>query len=112
MTKFTTKTATLIDAEHGIIRSVQVTSIEEIQALVGGYFDCVSMDNDETLYVNDEGLINGTKFGFFINGRQLAGNGLILRTTKSGRSASTRLPPNALLMAYRIKFYRLAEEAA
>lgn len=55
MPKFTTKTATLIDAEHGIIREVDVSSIEDIQSLVGGYFDCVAMDDNETLYVNDEG---------------------------------------------------------
>lgn len=113
MPKFTPRTATLIDAEHGFIREVTINSIEDIQSFVGGYFDCVQMDDSETLYINDEGLINGTKFGFTINGRQFAGNGIILGyLPKSGRSRSTKLRPVTLTAQYRIGFYRLAEESA
>lgn len=102
-----TKTATLIDAKHGFIREVDVTDFRSIQAALGvDCFDCVRVDaNGETLYVDDEGLINGTKFGFTINGRPFAGNGLILGTTESGRSRSTKIRPADLVADFRIGFW-------
>lgn len=102
----TAKTATLIDAKNGIIREVDVTDYKSIQAALGvDAFDCIRMSDNETMYVDDEGLINGTKHGFFINGRWIAGNGLVLRTTPTGRSASTRLRPATLVMQYAIQMH-------
>ena len=101
------KTATLIDAKHGLIREVEVTDFRSIQAALGvNAFDCVRVDADgETLYVDDEGLINGTQFGFSINGRLFAGNGLILGTTESGRSRSTRIRPVNLVKDYEVRMF-------
>ena len=103
----TPKTATLIDAKHGFIREVEVTDFRSIQSALGvECFDCVRVNADgETLYIDDEGLINGTKFGFTINGRPFAGNGLILGTTPSGHSRSTKIRPATLLSLFKVEMF-------
>lgn len=46
----------------------------------GGFlhFDAVRADEDNYLYVDDEGAINGTKVGFVWKGRTYFGRGVIL----------------------------------
>ncbi len=39
-------------------------------------------DNGDTLWVDEEGLINGTDFGFEINGNRYLGNGMIYGTNR------------------------------
>ena len=54
-------------------------------------FTCVGL-GEETLYVDDEGLINGTENFFQMEGLQpLAGNGLILGTDAEGESIGTEM---------------------
>jgi len=61
--------------------------------------------NGDTLYVDEEGLINGTNFGFEINGNQYVGNGLIyglsLDDPGGNGSALTRIED------LKIKFFKL-----
>lgn len=60
-------------------------------------FDCVRIDESETIFVDDEGLINsnGARHGFFyVKGEypvMLAGKGVILATDEEGESIGTSL---------------------
>lgn len=45
-------------------------------------------DNGDYLYVDEEGLINGTDFGFIINGMRFVGNGIIYGTDLAHPGAS------------------------
>jgi hypothetical protein len=44
---------------------------------IGMYYE-----NGDTLWVDEEGLINGTDFGFQLDGREYVGNGLIFGTNR------------------------------
>lgn len=44
---------------------------------IGNYWE-----NGDVLYVDEEGLLNGTDFGFELGGRQYVGNGLIYGTNR------------------------------
>jgi hypothetical protein len=44
---------------------------------IGWYFS-----NGDTLWVDEEGLLNGTDFGFRINDRDFVGNGIIYGTNR------------------------------
>lgn len=87
--------ALLIDAATGVISEVVVNDYQDIQRLIGcRCFTAVRLTKDETLYVDDEGLINGTEHGFRVaygDRGWLAGNGLVLGNTEWGDSASTKL---------------------
>lgn len=39
-------------------------------------------ENGDTLWVDEEGLINGTSYGFELDGQYFMGNGLILGTNR------------------------------
>tara|TARA_B100000780_G_C20719638_1_gene286035 strand:+ start:72 stop:419 length:348 start_codon:yes stop_codon:yes gene_type:complete len=54
-------------------------------------FDCVYLDNVEVLYVDDEGLLQGDTKYFSINGKVLAGKGLVLGTDADGETIETGL---------------------
>jgi hypothetical protein len=60
---------------------------KEIQKQIGcDCFTCVELENGDTLFVDDEGLINGEQNFFAIDGapyQPYAGNGLILGTNHS-----------------------------
>ncbi len=89
-----TKRAILIDAKTNSVRFVEVGEYTDIYKHCGfELFTTVGLGNGETLYVDDEGLMNGTQYGFTIEGysQPLMGNGLILGSTASGNSKSTAL---------------------
>ena len=55
-------------------------------------FTCVGIDDDNTLYVDDEGLMNGTQDFFDMGLHQpFAGNGLILGTDEMGESSDATM---------------------
>lgn len=88
------KKAILIDAKTNSVTLVEVGEYTDIYKHCGyETFTCVGLGNGETLYVDDEGLINGTNFGFKIEGydNPLMGNGLILGSTSDGDSKDTAL---------------------
>lgn len=62
-------------------------------------------NNGDTLWVDEEGLLNGTDFGFEINGHQYLGNGLIYGTNRENPekndSAVTKLDD------LKVKFFKL-----
>jgi hypothetical protein len=45
-------------------------------------------ENGDTLWVDEEGLINGTDFGFQVQGLEFLGNGLILGTNRENPEAN------------------------
>lgn len=89
----TTKKAILINAKANTVSIVEVGEYTDIYKHCGfETFTCVGLPQEkETLYVDDEGLINGTDYGFSIKGYQdpLFGNGLILGTRSNGDSRDT-----------------------
>ena len=105
------KHALLIDADKRLVRPVLVENYEDIKEhCLVDRFDCVVLtDNRETLYIDDEGLINGTRKGFrlavqegkgFSRPVQILGNGLILGCDKEGDSVDTKLYPDDLYIEY------------
>lgn len=98
--------ALLIDASTGVISEVRIKDYEDIQTFIGcRCFTAVRLNNGETLYVDDEGLINGTTKGFTIayGGGRLMGNGLVLGSTPDGDSCDTALSVKELAEEYGIR---------
>lgn len=88
--------AILINAKDKTISEVTITNYKDIYKFCGfELFTCVQMDaKGNTLYVDDEGLLNGTDFGFIIKGyaQPLMGNAIILGTNRNtGDSVDTSL---------------------
>lgn len=101
----TNKKAILINAKANTISLVEVGEYTDIYKHCGyETFTCVGLGKGETLYVDDEGLINGTDYGFTIEGYSdpLMGNGLILGTTASGDSKSTAFSVEEVMKKVRI----------
>ena len=94
-----------IDATTGVISEVIINDYMDISAEIGcRMFTSVRLSKNEVLYVDDEGLINGTKQGFLIatNDGLLAGNGIVLGITDWGDGASTQLSANDLMTKFGI----------
>ena len=64
---------------------------------IGKYYE-----NGDTLWVDEEGLINGTDFGFQLDGIDYMGNGLILGTNRENPEldASAVTPPKDLQLKF------------
>jgi hypothetical protein len=88
--------AILINAKDKTITEVTIETYKDIYKFCGfDLFTCVQMDaKGNTLYVDDEGLLNGTDFGFIVKGydQPLMGNAIILGTNRrNGESEDTSL---------------------
>lgn len=88
--------AILIDAENRTISEVVITDYSDISKFGRfQHFDAVQLDRKgNTVYIDDEGLINGTEYGFLIANYPdpLMGNGVILGTNlRTGESQDTDL---------------------
>ncbi len=88
--------AILINAKDKTISEVVISDYKDIYKFCGfDLFTCVQMDaKGNTLYVDDEGLLNGTDFGFVVRGydQPLMGNAIILGTNRyNGESEDTSL---------------------
>lgn len=91
--------AILINAKDKTITEVEINDYKDIYKFCGyNLFTCVRMDaKGNTLYVDDEGLINGTDFGFIIKGQPLMGNAIVLGTNRyNGESEDTSLTTEQL----------------
>lgn len=88
--------AILLDAQNNTVSFVSITNYKDISKF-GRYdlFTTVQInDKGETLFVDDEGLLNGTDFGFEIEGypEPIMGNAVILGTNfNTGDSVDTDL---------------------
>jgi hypothetical protein len=89
------KTGIAIFAENQEVVEVEISSLEDMQAVVGGLIATAIEWEKDTLYVDDEGLFNNpTAFTFWddpnYGPRIFAGNGLVIGTDyQSGESTST-----------------------
>ena len=96
----------LIDSFNRTITQVKVGDFRHIQSLIDCELFCVGAylgDNGDTLYVDDEGLINGTEYSFVFDGKLLMGNGLVLGSDENtGNSRDARLSLSELQA--RVKF--------
>ena len=98
-----TQRALRIDASTGVISEVVIKDYKDIQEKIGcDIFTVVTLAKGEVLYVDDEGLINGTTKGFSINYGSgfLMGNGLVLGTDFRGDSVDTKLSPEDLMTKF------------
>lgn len=77
--------AIFIDAENQQVSVITTKGLLEDKYLImkvnmveiGRYWD-----NGDTLWVDEEGLINGTKYGFQLDNKYFMGNALILGTNR------------------------------
>ena len=85
----------LIDAYNTNIREVEVPKgIQAIYDLIHvETFECVRIDENNICYVDEKGLINGTRVGFMLSfyPQPLMGSGLILGCNEEGESVDTTL---------------------
>jgi hypothetical protein len=82
-----------IDAINRTVSEVEIKDWQEIAPAIGAdMFTCVGIEDEETLYIDDEGLFNAKAF-FTIEGypEPLANDGLILGTDGMGESKDTAL---------------------
>lgn len=54
--------AKLIKADGNHVKDVDISTLRDMQNLVGGYIEFVHIKGEETLIVNEEGLIFGLPF--------------------------------------------------
>lgn len=97
------KTIVINPQDHTITEAEYNGDFKEIYKLLSfedqdiDCFDIVRIDESETIFVDDEGLINsnGARHGFFyVKGEcpvMLAGKGVILATDQDGESIGTKL---------------------
>lgn len=87
--------AILIDPHDETVSTVQYDgNYQSIYKLIGcDTFDVVSLDDTNSLYIDDEGLFRPDQKFFWAKGwpHPLAGKALILGTTEDGDSAETDL---------------------
>ena len=71
----------LIDAKNNTFSHVEIKHYTDLY-MHGKFstFTALNMGKDDSLYVDDEGLINGTEYGFKFDGYSvpLMGNGIVL----------------------------------
>ena len=85
--------AIFIDATNRTVEEIDFEGdFRAIQEKIGvRCFDCIELNEQrDTLYVDDEGLLNGTQEFFYVDGKgycqTFAGNGLVLGTNSEGES--------------------------
>lgn len=82
-----------IDSKECTVTEVELhetDQLEEMQAIVDGYIEQAPYNNSDhdELFVNEEGLINGTNFGFFLGGQIFHGSGVIVGATDDSGNAT------------------------
>jgi hypothetical protein len=71
----------IINSEDRTITEGEISSLQDAQAIVGGYIErATTFANGDELYVNEEGLLNSPQFFFNILGghQPFAGNAYII----------------------------------
>lgn len=106
--------AYLIDSTNRVITPIEVGDYRDLQKKIGCDLFCVgaTLPNEDTLYVDDEGLINGTETSFLFQGRLLMGNGVLLGTNPdSGDSENVKTSLESLsrMVTFPAPSFRLSE---
>lgn len=81
----------LIDTENQTIKSIELKGkLQEYYNLIGNGCNLVEIahrfENEDVIFVDEEGLFNDHKFGFVIGGNPYIGNGIVVGTTENGES--------------------------
>ena len=87
------KNCIFIDAEHRRIVPHEVgEDYRDITKAIGCRVMEVAsyLDNEDVIYVDEEGRINGTKHYFVFDGNVFAGNGLVVGTGEEGETISCK----------------------
>lgn len=92
-------TVTYVENRGELEELYSVLGVEMVE--IGKYWD-----NGDHLYVDEEGLLNGTTWGFTIDGTDFVGNGLIYGIDLENPSAEG--PVASKLEDHQIKFWVLA----
>lgn len=91
--------ALVIDAANREVREIRLSSNEseqlsQAQEIVGGYIEsAVRLPNEDTIFVNDEGLLTEPEHFFLVAGypKPLAGNGIIMGADpETGETANVK----------------------
>ena len=102
------KKAYLINAEARTITEVTVGPYTDIYPLLGcDTFTCVGLEDEDTLYVDDEGLLKPQMHFIMYEGypEPLAGNGLVMGTDSEGESIDPKMSLEDLKS--RVTFYNV-----
>ena len=89
------KEALFINSQEKTITKVQINDLSDLQKLVGGYIclgtTLVKNNIENTVFVDDEGLLKGLDNFFFIKGshQPFAGNGVLIGTNEEGEDIDT-----------------------
>lgn len=97
----------LIDAEKQTITEVEQSGLDDIYSLLRvTTIEHLRINSENSLYIDEEGRINGTRFGFRIinryssiydmKGQMICGNALVIGITEDGRDKSPTLTINEL----------------
>ena len=104
--------AVLIDAKNKQVIPVKIAGdlasiylAMEVDTIEIGFSDYVT---GETMYVDEEGRINGTTYGFIFAGTRFVGNGLFLGTDVYGENQDSKVSPEAL--AQQVQFIDIDPE--
>lgn len=60
--------------------------LESFQKIVGGYIDCMDLGRGYSLYLNDEGLINGSPVTRVICGTPIGGDFCVVKHDAEGNT--------------------------
>ena len=92
--------AVLIDAKNKQVLPVKISGdlssiylAMDVETIQIGFCD---HKTGETMYVDEEGRINGTTYGFIFGGAKFVGNGLILGTDVYGENQNSKVDADAL----------------
>ena len=86
--------AFFIDSLNHTITETTIASWKEIAPKIGcKMFTCVGVEDDDTLYVDDEGLLTQPEAFFLYKGyvQPLAGNAVVLGTDEQGLSVDPKM---------------------
>jgi hypothetical protein len=93
------KRAIFIDAKNKSVTEIAISQLEDLQSAVEGYIEIgVKFASTDVLFVNEEGLLRGFDYGFYIEGcnQMFIGNGIIVGTTRSGNNADVEISLDAI----------------
>lgn len=102
--------AVFINAQTGTVRDVTVASLEDMQRFVGGLIEVATQGPAGVLYVDEEGLLKDTRYGFKLTGSKLdtpryVGNGLIVGPTDA-EGEDTDATINAARLRHMVRYYK------
>lgn len=102
-----------IDSENRVVSEIELDksdSLKSMQEIVGGYI-CQAMEFDkrDTLFVNDDGLLDNPQHFFWFEGlhQPLAGNGVITGCNANGNTVAVKMKIEQVLST--IRWLTLAE---